>query len=378
MADVPVGILLSGGVDSSAILSLVTKEANRPIDTFTVGFSQSGVIDDRPYARLTAQRYGTRHHEITITADDFWHALPKYVWHMEDPVCEPPAIALHYVAKLARQHVKVVLSGEGGDEAFAGYPNYPHMLRVDQISRRMGRLSSLIRPVGIALGRAARRPGLQRYSNALGRPLRDTYFSRSSGPTTYFNRQSSVLFADPAHNAGLRNCPTSLVDQLVQQANTNSSLDQMLYIDTKTWLPDDLLVKADKMTMANSIELRVPLLDHKVLEFAASLPASHKIAGKSTKRVLKAAFRRELPDEILNRRKAGFPVPYPRWFAGPLLPRATDLILSSNSFCRQVFTPRVLRRALEPRNGACEYAKEVFSLAVLELWHQQFVGNRTP
>ncbi len=149
MADVPVGVLLSGGVDSSAILSLAARGSGKKISTFTVGFDGADVVDERPYAREASRMFGSEHHETTITADDFWNFLPQYVWHMEEPVCEPPAVALYYVSKLARDHVKVLLSGEGGDEAFAGYPNYPNMMRLDRIGRALGPLA---RPAGALAG----------------------------------------------------------------------------------------------------------------------------------------------------------------------------------------------------------------------------------
>ncbi|HZV35610.1 MAG TPA: asparagine synthase (glutamine-hydrolyzing), partial [Verrucomicrobiae bacterium] len=171
IADVPVGVLLSGGVDSSAILSFAAGATDKTVHSFTVGFDGKEVVDERPYARLSAKKYGTEHHEISISSKDFWDFLPSYVSHMEEPVCEPPAVALYYVSKLARGHVKVLLSGEGGDEAFAGYPNYPTMMRVDKIRAATGPLA---RTAGIAAtlaGRVARERRLVRYGAALGRPL---------------------------------------------------------------------------------------------------------------------------------------------------------------------------------------------------------------
>src|SRR5438094_298926 len=142
IADVPVGILLSGGIDSSAVLSFAVRGATDRIKTFTVGFDTTGngIVDERPYARMSADRFNTEHYETSISADDFWDFLPSYLWHMEEPVCEPPAVALYYVSRLARSHVKVLLSGEGGDEAFAGYPNYPNMLRLERLSNALGPL----------------------------------------------------------------------------------------------------------------------------------------------------------------------------------------------------------------------------------------------
>ena len=272
IADVPVGILSSGGVDSSAILNFAVHATDKKIKTFTVGFDGSQVVDERPYARLSAERFGTEHFETSISADDFWNFLPSYVWHMEEPVCEPPAVALFYVSKLARNHVKVLLSGEGGDEAFAGYPNYPNMMRLERIRSVVGPLA---RPIGAGAhlrekfvtmknGNVTAAPwavhSRRNISAGLrGRPVFSTGTRRAFSRPNFLTRTATVSAA-------------GFVGQLTATVNDEPLLNQMLYVDSKTWLPDDLLVKADKITMANSLELRVPLLDHIVLEFAASLP----------------------------------------------------------------------------------------------------------
>ena len=375
IADVPVGVLLSGGVDSSALLSFAVEKTDKKVSTFTVGFDSGQVVDERPYARMAAQKFGTEHHEISITEQDFWDFLPSYVWHMEEPVCEPPAVALYYVSKLARSHVKVLLSGEGGDEAFAGYPNYPNMMRLERLGSILGPLS---RPVGAAACMAGALFGesrFRRYGQALGRSLPAYYFSRTSGPMSFFNRQASVIstWKFLEHTSAMS--PTDFIAQLARPVENESLLNRMLYVDSKTWLPDDLLVKADKMTMANSLELRVPLLDHKILEFAASLPADFKVRGRETKRVLKAAFAKVLPAEILNRRKAGFPVPYESWLRREFKNQIRDILLSDRALSRGYFERNEINRLLCANEREGGLAKEVFSLLVLELWHQQFIDR---
>jgi asparagine synthase (glutamine-hydrolysing) len=372
IADVPVGILLSGGVDSSAVLSFAVQGTEKKIKTFTVGFDGDQVVDERPFARLAARRFGTEHYEISITAEDFWNFLPSYVWHMEEPVCEPPAVALYYVSKLARQHVKVLLSGEGGDEAFAGYPNYPNMLRLQRIQCLLGPLA---RPTGAAasfVGRLVGSERVQRYGSALGRPLAAHYFSRTSSPTAYFNQHSERLFTPAFLEATVPVPPADYMAGLLRSASEWTLLDQMLYADTKTWLPDDLLIKADKITMANSLELRVPLLDHKVLEFAASLPPGYKVLGQQTKRVLKAAFAKVLPAEILTRKKAGFPVPYTAWLRTAFADRVRETLLSDRARNRGYFQPEEVSRILDAHRETGRFSKEVFSLLVVELWHRRF------
>ncbi len=375
MADVPVGVLLSGGMDSSAVLNFAVQGTQKKVQTFTVGFDGDQVVDERPYARLAAQHFGTEHHDLSISAADFWEFLPAYVWHMEEPVCEPPAVALYYVSKFARQHVKVLLSGEGGDEAFAGYPNYPNMLRLEHIGATMGPLA---RPAGVISALAGRLLGegrMHRYGAVLGNSFADHYFSRTSGPTFYFNRQARDLFTpDFLENTRSANS-AGFVGGLMQTVKNQPLLNQMLYVDTKTWLPDDLLIKADKMTMANSLELRVPLLDHKVLEFAASLPPEYKVGEKQTKRVLKAAFAKALPPEILKRKKAGFPVPYNSWLRNGLSESVHDMLLSGRARGRGYFKTKQVEQLLQSNKSSGKYAKEVFSLLVVELWHRAFVDQ---
>jgi asparagine synthase (glutamine-hydrolysing) len=372
IADVPVGVLLSGGVDSSAVLNFAVQGTTKQVKAFTLGFSGDQVVDERPYAKLAAKRFGAEHHELSITADDFWDFLPAYVWHMEDPVCEPPAVALYYISKLARKHVKVLLSGEGGDEAFAGYPNYPNMLRLERIQQTLGPLA---RPVGAMAalgGRLLKEERVQRYGGALGRPLADHYFSRTSAPAAFFNNSAAGFFSPEFIAASSAASAPATMGRLLEPVRDASLLDQMLYADTKTWLPDDLLVKADKMTMANSLELRVPLLDHQILEFAASLPAEYKVRGKETKRALKAAFTKTLPAEILNRKKAGFPVPYGAWLRGPLADRVADLLLSDQANRRGYYRRSEVEKLLQANRQTGTASKEVFCLIVTELWHRQF------
>jgi len=372
MADVPVGVLLSGGVDSSAILSLAVEGTGKKVSTFTVGFDGNEVVDERPYARMAAQRFGADHHEISISEEDFWSFLPSYVWHMEEPIYQPPAVALHYISKLARNHVKVLLSGEGGDEAFAGYPNYPNMMRLDRLRTMLGPFA---RMAGVGIGLAGKCSGdsrLRRYGYALGRPLADHYFSRTSNPTAFFNQSPRILLDEDFLQNTSKSSPAHYVARLLEPAKGESLLNQMLYVDAKTWLPDDLLLKADKMTMANSLELRVPLLDHQVLEFAASLPPEFKVRGKDTKCVLKAAFGRVLPKEILTRKKAGFPVPYHSWMRNGLAERTRDILLSTKAQSRGYFNKDEIMRLLNRNTDSGRGAQEIFSLLIRELWHQQF------
>ena len=280
---------------------------------------------------MAAQRFGTDHHEITISAEQFADFLPKYVWHMEEPVCEPPAVALFYVSKLASEHVKVVLSGEGGDEAFGGYQNYRNLLFLEKGKKAAGVVTPLL---AAALGAAGHLKGAHRarkYAPLMTTALPDYYYSRVSSPFSYFNRNKQSLYTSEFRDTLRSNRSGGVIRKLFGQVRGQHLLNQMLYVDTKTWLPDDLLIKADKITMANSLELRVPLLDHLVLEFAASLPPEFKVKGRATKRVLKRAFTDHVPSEIIKRKKTGFPVPYETWFRRNLNGYVRDILLDGTA-----------------------------------------------
>jgi asparagine synthase (glutamine-hydrolysing) len=375
IADVPVGILSSGGVDSSAILNFAVRATDKKIKTFTVGFDGDQVVDERPYARLAAKKFGTEHYETSISADDFWNFLPSYVWHMEEPVCEPPAVALYYVSKFAREQVKVLLSGEGGDEAFAGYPNYPNMMRLERIGTKLGPLARMVGAGAELAGGVLGKEKWRRYGTALGRPLATQYFSRTSGPASFFNKAAGDFFAPDFLARTATVSAAGFIGDLTSAVKDEPLLNQMLYVDSKTWLPDDLLVKADKITMANSLELRVPLLDHVVLEFAASLPPEFKVRGRETKRILKATFAKMLPEEIIKRKKAGFPVPYESWLRGELKKKVEEVLLSERSLARGYFQKAEVRRLVAANADTGRFAKEIFCLLVLELWHRAFLDE---
>lgn len=373
ISDVPVGVLLSGGVDSSGVLSFAVENTHKPISTFTVGFD-GGCTDERPYARLAAQAFGAYNHEITITAQEFWDFLPKYVWHMEEPVCEPPAVALYYVSKLAREYVTVLLSGEGGDEAFAGYQSYRNCYWLEKMKSWLGPLAG---PAGRMIPGSTSTNGASRYGKygpLMGTPLQNYYYSHSSAPYEFFNRHYRDLYTPDFLATIRRGSRAHLSQRYFAEVRELDPLDQMLYVDTKTWLPDDLLIKADKMTMANSLELRVPLLDHQVLEFAASLPASFKLKNKSTKHILKKALSKRLPPAILNRKKTGFPVPYAGWLGNELRAAVSEILLDETTIARGYFRKDTLEAMINPGSGQ-NYSKELFSLVTLELWHRMFLNQ---
>jgi asparagine synthase (glutamine-hydrolysing) len=274
--------------------------------------------------------------------------------------------------------VKVLISGEGGDEAFGGYQVYRNFLWLE-------RFKSLIKPFrgglssgASALNRVLRSDRIGKYAPLLNVPFESYYYSGTSNRHNYFDEHFEELYSKefaPLVNRGLS---AGVVERYVTKGNIKDLVNRMLYVDTKTWLPDDLLLKADKMTMANSIELRVPFLDHKVLEFAASLPGSYKVHGFTTKYILKKLLSERVPQEILTRKKVGFPVPIANWLRTDLKGWVRELLLDRETLDRGYFDKNCIEQLIsqnDVRGGF--YSKEIFSLVALELWHREFVGNRS-
>jgi asparagine synthase (glutamine-hydrolysing) len=373
ISDVPVGFLLSGGVDSTAMLSFAAEKTDKPISTYTVGFSSEGVVDERPFARLAAERYGSKHYEISMSSEEFSSFLPQYVWHMEEPVVEPPAVALYYVSKLASQYVKVLISGEGGDEAFAGYQNYRNTFWFETAKKYFGPLRGQAGQGMSALGRLFGSRVLSKYGPRMDTELADYYLSRSSTPFQFFNQANGGFYSKNMAQQVSKSSSMDVLRQVHANGASYGLLQKMLYVDTKTWLPDDLLVKADKMTMANSVELRVPFLDHKVLEFAAQLPRNQKLRGLTTKYIAKKALAKHVPAEILNRRKVGFPVPYDAWLRNNLRPWVNEILLAPETLSRGYFQRKAIENLIQRYQAGAGYSKEIFALIVLELWHRAFI-----
>jgi asparagine synthase (glutamine-hydrolysing) len=378
IADVPVGFLLSGGVDSTAMLDFAVGKTDQKLSSFTLGFSEPGLADERPFARLAASQYGTEHYETTITAKEFADFLPQFAWYMEEPVCEPQAVALYYVSKLAKRHVKVLISGEGGDEAFAGYQTYRGVVwleRLKSLMRPWNRpLSACLEKTNHMLGSAR----LRKYGPLLRLHFEDYYYSRTSNPFTFFNTHANELYSKEFMNSTDKGYSLAPVIQYLANRGGGGKINKMLYVDTKTSLPDDLLLKADKMTMANSIELRVPFLDHKILEFAATLPENFKLRGFTTKFIAKQALRHRVPREILHRKKAGFPVPYESWFRGDLKDWISAVLLDRQTLSRGYFSQRGIERMISNDFPGAGLSRELFSLAALEFWHRAFLDGKRP
>jgi asparagine synthase (glutamine-hydrolysing) len=371
MSDVPLGMFLSGGIDSSAIAALMARMIDRPLQTFSVAFEERA-CNELEYAREVARAIGAQGHEVVIDARDFFAALPRLVWHEDEPIAHPSSVPLYFVSALARQHVTVVLTGEGSDELLAGYGKYPRNVW----NWRAGTIYERIVP------RAARRAiadgVVPRLPKRLGRYARRSFLAIDRTPQSmFFDNFAAIPLADQ------RRLLAGRFDGLLDPASAYAStvthfdapagtlLDRLLYADTKTYLVE-LLMKQDQMSMATSIESRVPFLDHQLVEFAASLPDQWKLSGLTTKRVLRESMQGVLPKTILNRPKMGFPVPFASWVRGPWNQVARDVLLDRRARQRGVLDTAAVERLL--RDGQ-DGGDRVWALMNLELWYRTFIDG---
>lgn len=360
VADVPVGCYLSGGVDSSLIAAVMDQVGNgHRVKTFAAGFGDPR-NDELPWARAVSEHVGTDHHEVDVRARDFEDLWPRLTWHRDAPVSEPADIAMFRLAQLAREQVTVVLSGEGGDELFAGYPKHrlartmqrldlaPARVRhalVDSVEPRLGARSARARIALRAAGARTERERLQ------------TWFA----PFTTAERRS-LLGGTPSR------------DEPPHRLEGADALDRMLRHDLASWLPDNLLERGDRMSMAASLELRPPLLDHRMVELAFRLPSSFKVRRGVSKWALKEVARRYLPDQVVDRRKVGFRVPLDAWFRTGLRDSMWDRLTGTDSFVGQTFDRAAVTALLE-RHESGRFSEEsrIWTLMCLEVWHERFL-----
>lgn len=368
MSDVPLGAFLSGGLDSSAIVACMSRMMSEPVKTFSVGYRDDPASSELEYARNVARAFKTEHHEFILESGDFFDSLDLLLEHMEEPVVESAAVALFQLSKLAREHVTVILSGEGGDEILAGYPLYKIMPKVD----RLHAFAQFIpRPIRDWIGHnAIASEKAVKYWDWIGEPLSKRYWGISSDVTGSLKER----MYQPAFHMHVGGVVGKYFEALFGKLETATNLRRMTYVDLKTWLPDDLLLKADKMTMACSLELRVPMLDHHLLEFSTALPDNFRRNGGEGKYLLKKLMERYLPREIIYRPKKGFPVPIAVWFRGPLYERVCEILLDARSLSRGYFRPEYISRVLHRhRIGAEDLSRRIFSLLALELWHRKYI-----
>jgi asparagine synthase (glutamine-hydrolysing) len=367
VSDVPVGAFLSGGVDSSLVVGLMAEASDRPVSTFSIGFDEPA-FDELDHARCVARHFGTDHHEHVVKPDAYG-ILEQLISHFDEPFADASAIPTWYVSQMAREHVTVVLSGDGGDELFGGYDRYVPHPRVAAFDR-LGTPSLRFMAGAVA----ARMPHGLRGKNFLRHVSRDPQ-GRYLDSIRQFaaDEKPSLLSGEVLEEIGARNAEAELAGRFMGGSRLPWAA-QMMRFDAVTYLPDDVLTKVDRMSMAHSIESRVPLLDNEVIEFASALPSVLKIKDGRRKHILKEAARSVLPREILDRPKQGFAVPLATWFQGGLRDVFSDTLLSRPAISRGYFQPRFVERLVrEHLSGRRDHSLRLWQLVVFERWHRQYV-----
>jgi asparagine synthase (glutamine-hydrolysing) len=372
VADVPVGAFLSGGVDSTAVVALMNRHVGGPVKTFSLGFRAGRRYNELSEARRAAKELGTEHHELAVETGEVVPAVRRLVYHYDEPFADPAGLAVLLLAGFAREHVKVALTGDGGDELFGGYRRYA----ADQVATLYQRLPDVVT-----------QSWAPRSVEALPRLRR---LKRTT---------ATLAVADPAqrHAAWLRLLTPELREELVEArlserldghdatrtysqhhdaAPMDDRLNRLMYVDFKTWLADDYMEKTDKATMAFGLEARMPLLDHRLVELAFRIPARYKVRGVSTKRILKQAMQGVVPAGVLRRRKRGFAVPIDEWLRGDLRSFAGDVLLGERARTRGYFDSRVVERLLaEHASGRHARHEPLWALLSFELWHRMYIDG---
>jgi len=378
MSDVPLGVFLSGGLDSSAVAALTTKIRGDQIQTFAVGYGEEE-FSELPYARQVATHIHSDHREVRLSREEFFASLPQLIWHEDEPVVWPSSVSLYYVARLARERVTVVLTGEGSDETLAGYTRYPWTM----LNSKMDRTYRTLTP---AFLRRAMRAGIGAapLSASLHRKLEHTFLMRDGGNWSSFyfdnfysafsaNEFPQLLTPEALESAGQAYAVS--MSAWERSSRQGDLLHRLLYTDVNSYLIE-LLMKQDQMSMAASIESRVPFLDHPLVEFTARIPANHQIKGMAGKFILKEAVSDLLPREIVYRKKMGFPTPWAYWLAGPQLAEIERVLSEPRSVARRLFQPDAVRRIFaEHRAGHRDHGSRIWRLLNLELWQRVFLDG---
>jgi asparagine synthase (glutamine-hydrolysing) len=372
VSDVPFGAFLSGGIDSSAVVALMSKHMSTPVKTFSIGFGERQ-FNELPYAQQVATRYGTEHHELVVepqVAD----LLPLLVWHSEEPTADSSAIPVYYVSQLARRHVTMVLSGDGGDELFAGYETY-NAYHVRNLYRRVprflrrGLIAPMVHALPVSSGKISFDFKARRFVEGAELSADAAHFFWR---TIFTEEAKRELLGDQ----GVRSSTFDRYAHYFDEAGTDDPLSRMLYVDTRFYLPSDMLIKVDRMSMAHSLEARVPFLDHRLVEFAASIPSAIKFKGRVRKYLLKKALEPLLGRDILYRKKAGFNVPKNVWLRGALRPLMEDTLSPERLGRHGLFEPRVVERLMREHVAKdADHSFQLWSLLIFQLWHDRFIDG---
>ena len=374
ISEVPLGAFLSGGVDSSAVVALMAQESSTPVKTFSIGFEEQD-FSELKYARRVAEHVGAEYHEFIVRPNAL-EVIPLLVEHYGEPYADSSAIPTYYVSKETRKHVTVALNGDGGDESFAGYERYMAM-EIAEIYRgipRAVRRAFIEGPVNLLPTselKKTRIRDVQRFFASANEERAVRYFRWMS---TFKPAIKPDIYTTEFADAVRHNEPSHYLDQWFERANGTGVLDATLLTDQMTYLPNDLLVKVDIASMANSLEARSPFLDHNLIEFAASLPENLKMKRFRTKSLLKQVAARLVPPEVIYRRKMGFGVPVGNWFRGEMKDYVRGVLLSETSLKRGIIKPEAMQRYVEEHtSGKFDHAFQIWSLLMLELWFQRFI-----
>jgi asparagine synthase (glutamine-hydrolysing) len=371
MSDVPLGVFLSGGLDSSAVAALTAKIHGDKIQTFAVGYGEEE-FSELPYARQVAAHIKSDHHEVRLSREEFFDSLPRLIWHEDEPIVWPSSVSLYYVARLARERVVVVLTGEGSDETLAGYTRYAWTLLNSKMDRTYRTLSPEFLRRWVRQGISA-----APLSAALHRKLEHTFLMRdgASWPSFYFDNFYSAFsaneFKDLLTPEALESAGAAYDGSMEPwERSSGELLHRLLYTDLNSYLIE-LLMKQDQMSMAASVESRVPFLDHPLVEFTGRIPADFQIQGMAGKFVLKQAVEDLLPHDIIYRKKMGFPTPWTYWLAGPQLEQIRTLLTEPRAAARGLFRPDAVARIFaEHRAGHRDHGNRIWRLLNLELWQR--------
>lgn len=376
VADVPLGAFLSGGIDSSAVVGLMARHSTQPVKTFSIGFEEQQ-FNELPYAKQIAERFGAHHTEF-IVKQDALKLLPMLVKQYEEPYADSSALPSYYVSKLTREHVTVALNGDGGDENFAGYDRYS-IFKMSLAAQSLGWLQYGFSPPAALLHRlhpTVATERLVRFIQTLSLP----YQQRLTAYTSFFTAQQRVSLYSQSmfeHVERVSLDTYELIAKKFNEAKVADPLDQMLYADIATYLPEDLLVKVDISTMAVSLEGRSPFLDHEFMELAAQIPADLKLCGINNKKhILKKALGSLLPHEVMNRQKRGFSIPIAEWFRGPIGDYAEGVLLDSRAHTRELFKSQEIGRLFKlHRKTHLNYGHHLWALMTLELWFREYFDD---
>lgn len=372
IADVPVGAFLSGGLDSSAVVSLMVRHATDAVKTFSVGFEGGRGLDEREDAAAVARALGTEHHELRLGHVDLVETLRTLVYHYDEPFADPAGFPVYLLSRFAREHVKVVLTGDGGDELFGGYRRYV----ADQLAPLYGALPGVIgeRAIPALVGRLPRLRRVKRAADVLSVP--DPARRYAAWLTIFTPEMRAELIEAPSLMPVGGHDPAAIYPRYYDGLDGEAShdhLNRLMYVDLKTWLADDYMEKTDKATMACSLEARIPILDHRLVELAFQIPGSLKIRGMSTKRIFKKAVAPLVPASVLRKRKHGFTVPTDAWFRGSLRSFAFEVLLDGQARTAGYFNRSVVERLWrEHASGRHVWDAQLWLLLNFELWRQTY------